>query len=316
MPLDGHAYLVAQGWAGKGSGLREGAISKPLAIPQKRNIAGLGKDRDEAFPFWDHLFTAAACSIQLKIHNSDSEDEADSGKDESAPVWSRTSTGILSNRRPVTGTSAQSSGASTPNPADQPPKYNLLVTAKREAAKRSLYSRFFRGPVISEQTDGCQIPSATGKEQQLGKEVVPVHEPKDHDGKKTKKRERKEDADGRDDKQENEGTRETKRGSRDKEQRDSTKEKMSERQTDPMVLNDIPGPLGDRLRQQQHVCREKHDTSRRDKSNNSKRSGKKKERMEVIKASESRDSDAPLDDRFTTSHDSQACRKRKKRRKS
>ncbi len=53
MPLDGHSYLVAQGWAGKGSGLREGAISRPLAIAQKKNLAGLGKDRDEAFPFWD-----------------------------------------------------------------------------------------------------------------------------------------------------------------------------------------------------------------------------------------------------------------------
>ena len=53
MPLDGHSYLVAQGWGGKGTGLREGAISRPLAIAQKKNLAGLGKDRDEAFPIWD-----------------------------------------------------------------------------------------------------------------------------------------------------------------------------------------------------------------------------------------------------------------------
>ena len=53
MPLDGHSYLVKQGWTGKGNGLRHGSISRPLAIPQKRNLAGLGKDRDEAFPFWD-----------------------------------------------------------------------------------------------------------------------------------------------------------------------------------------------------------------------------------------------------------------------
>lgn len=89
MPLDGHSYLVAQGWAGKGSGLREGAISRPLAIPQKRTLAGVGKDRDDAFPFWDQLrsplilqcsesnhavqslFSAAAKSIQLKVYNSD-----------------------------------------------------------------------------------------------------------------------------------------------------------------------------------------------------------------------------------------------------
>ena len=53
MPLDGHSFLVSQGWSGKGSGLRQGAIAKPLAIPQKKNLSGLGKDRDEAFPFWD-----------------------------------------------------------------------------------------------------------------------------------------------------------------------------------------------------------------------------------------------------------------------
>ena len=53
MPLDGHSYLLAQGWSGKGTGLRQGAISRPLAIPQKKTLSGLGKDRDEAFPFWD-----------------------------------------------------------------------------------------------------------------------------------------------------------------------------------------------------------------------------------------------------------------------
>lgn len=57
MPLDGHSYLVAQGWSGKGTGLRQGAISRPLAIHQKKTLAGLGKDRDEAFPFWDQCVT-------------------------------------------------------------------------------------------------------------------------------------------------------------------------------------------------------------------------------------------------------------------
>jgi hypothetical protein len=53
MPLDSHSYLVSQGWQGTGSALREGAISRPLALAQKKTLAGLGKDRDEAFPFWD-----------------------------------------------------------------------------------------------------------------------------------------------------------------------------------------------------------------------------------------------------------------------
>ena len=53
MPLDGHAYLESQGWTGKGTGLRCGAISKPIAVKQKKTVSGIGKDRDDAFPFWD-----------------------------------------------------------------------------------------------------------------------------------------------------------------------------------------------------------------------------------------------------------------------
>ena len=53
MPLDGHAFLLSQGWSGSGSGLRKGAISRPVTVTQKKNLAGIGKDRDEAFPFWD-----------------------------------------------------------------------------------------------------------------------------------------------------------------------------------------------------------------------------------------------------------------------
>jgi hypothetical protein len=53
MPLDGHAFLLSQGWSGSGSGLRNGAISRPITVTQKKTLAGIGKDRDEAFPFWD-----------------------------------------------------------------------------------------------------------------------------------------------------------------------------------------------------------------------------------------------------------------------
>lgn len=53
MPLDGHGHLVKQGWSGKGTGLRNGAIAKPITVIQKKTLAGIGKDRDEAFPFWD-----------------------------------------------------------------------------------------------------------------------------------------------------------------------------------------------------------------------------------------------------------------------
>ncbi|KAK7048463.1 hypothetical protein R3P38DRAFT_2869574 [Favolaschia claudopus] len=156
MPLDGHSYLVSQGWTGSGTGLREGAISRPLAIPQKKTLAGLGKDRDEAFPFWDHLFSAASKSITIKVSNdSDASDDSDGEPDANLSL-KRTSTGILSNRRPVVGTSADTSGTTTPND-DGTPRLSLLATAKREAAKRNLYSRFFRGPVLG--PDSSEIPA-------------------------------------------------------------------------------------------------------------------------------------------------------------
>ncbi|KAL5501714.1 hypothetical protein ACEPAH_8974 [Sanghuangporus vaninii] len=162
MPLDGHSYLVTQGWSGKGSGLREGAITRPLAIPQKKTLSGLGKDRDDAFPFWDHLYAIATKAIKIKIHKDEDESsDTDSSVTPALPTLSRTSTGILSNRRPVVGTPVSSSGTATPSAVDASSsassrneyRINFIATAKRDAARRSLYSRFFRGPVLGPDYD-------------------------------------------------------------------------------------------------------------------------------------------------------------------
>ncbi|KAF8555703.1 hypothetical protein OG21DRAFT_1496065 [Imleria badia] len=155
-PTYGHAYLTSYGWTGTGTGLRKGAIERPLAIPPKKNLSGLGKDRDEAFPFWDHLFAAASKAITIKVssddEDTDSEDPSDTDP-KSAPLR-RTTTGIISNRRPVSGTPVSTSGSATPS-LDADVRLSLLATAKREAAKRGLYARFFRGPVL-----GPDDPSA------------------------------------------------------------------------------------------------------------------------------------------------------------
>ncbi|KAK7681574.1 hypothetical protein QCA50_015307 [Cerrena zonata] len=143
MPLDGHAYLVSQGWAGKGSGLRHGAIAKPIAVTQKKTLSGIGKDRDEAFPFWDHVFSAAADKIKLKIQADDDSDATpDSGSSTPAVEFKRTTTGIISNRRPLLGASALS-GSSTPEASTSTsgtstPRISLMAAAKQEAARRSL----------------------------------------------------------------------------------------------------------------------------------------------------------------------------------
>lgn len=70
--LDGHDYLTKRGWGGKGTALRSGGIAKPLAVNKKKNLSGLGKDRDEAFPFWEHVFDASISAIKIKIAASDS----------------------------------------------------------------------------------------------------------------------------------------------------------------------------------------------------------------------------------------------------
>ncbi|KAH9080621.1 hypothetical protein EDB83DRAFT_2340518 [Lactarius deliciosus] len=151
MPLDGHAFLVNQGWSGAGTGLRNGSISRPISVPQKRSLAGIGKDRDEAFPFWDHLFTVAASAIQIECFSSDGEDgDASTRNVHSSTLDLRqTSTGILSNLPPVVGTPISSDDI-TPDTASgsSTPRLSIMALAKREAARRGLYSRFFRGPVL------------------------------------------------------------------------------------------------------------------------------------------------------------------------
>ncbi|THH27577.1 hypothetical protein EUX98_g6618 [Antrodiella citrinella] len=165
MPLDGHAYLVAQGWEGRGSGLRKGAIAKPVAVIQKKTLSGVGKDRDDAFPFWDHVFSAAASAIKIKT--TDSDDESDDTDTPDGLPLQRTTTGIISNRRPATGTpallSSSSSGSTTP-------RVSVMAAAKQEAARRTLYAMFFRGPVMrSDDPTPTSTPTPTAAK---GKEAV------------------------------------------------------------------------------------------------------------------------------------------------
>lgn len=123
------------------------------------------------------LFTVAASAIQIECFSSDDDDEDRPQPGVSALFFihhasaclkkllqtkhtrpsalelRQTSTGIPSNRPPIVGTPV-SSGASTPSlcidatPGPSAPRPSLLSLAKREAARRVLYSRFFRGPIL------------------------------------------------------------------------------------------------------------------------------------------------------------------------
>lgn len=107
----------------------------------------------------------------------------------------QTSTGILSNRPPVVGTCA-SSGASTPTPDSNAtpgfsstPRLSLLALAKRETARRGLYSRFFRGPILG--PDDVQSEMVR-TEPTPATPQIPLHH---GDAKKSGKQKRKIDAD-------------------------------------------------------------------------------------------------------------------------
>ena len=107
-----------------------------------------------------------------------------------------TSTGILSNRPPIVGTPA-SSGASTPTPdsnatpgSSSTSRLSLLALAKRETARRGLYSRFFRGPILG--PDDAQSEMVGTEPSTPATPQISVH----HDEpKKSGKRKRKNDAD-------------------------------------------------------------------------------------------------------------------------
>lgn len=83
--LDTNEYLSKRGWKGKGTALRSGGISKPLAVTAKRTLSGLGKDRDEAFPFWEHVYASSLNAIKLKLDNSDTDSDSESPVSFSVP---------------------------------------------------------------------------------------------------------------------------------------------------------------------------------------------------------------------------------------
>lgn len=91
----------------------------------------------------------------------------------------QTSTGILSNRPPIVGTPA-SSGATTPSPSVNAtpgpsfaPRLSLLALTKRETARRGLYSKFFRGPILG--PDDVQPEVAETEPTATATPSIPLH---------------------------------------------------------------------------------------------------------------------------------------------
>ncbi|CAE6423532.1 unnamed protein product [Rhizoctonia solani] len=155
--LDGQTHLVKQGWKGSGHPLKVGGRSRPVIIAQKKTLAGIGKDRDESFAFWDHLYDVAAKTIKLKLSGDESPVDSDKENRNSAIQAHRTQTGILSNRRPT----ALPTPSSSKSPSPPPTSGSIMTLAKKEAARRALYSRFLRGPVITQEALESNLATPT-----------------------------------------------------------------------------------------------------------------------------------------------------------
>jgi len=63
--FDSATYLRGLGWAGAGSSLNgdPNGRAKPVTVAQKKTLAGVGRDRDTAFPWWEMVFSSVAGKV-------------------------------------------------------------------------------------------------------------------------------------------------------------------------------------------------------------------------------------------------------------
>ncbi|TYJ58385.1 hypothetical protein B9479_000931 [Cryptococcus floricola] len=190
--FDPARHLEQQGWAGKGTALQQGHISRPLAVVQKKTLSGIGKDRDEAVPFWDHIFAATAASLNIG-----------SGSGSSSPAPPSSS-----------WTTLTPAGSSSPAPRI-PPKLSISAQTRmaREMARRQLYSRFFRGKVyMGDEEEEVEVKPSEKKGKRKASEIDSVVENGVKDSglsvqaeKKKEKREKKEKSEKREKKDKSKG---------------------------------------------------------------------------------------------------------------
>lgn len=60
-------YLRGLGWSGPGTSLQPDNVHariKPILIPQKKTLGGVGKDRDTAYPWWEMVFATVAGKVK------------------------------------------------------------------------------------------------------------------------------------------------------------------------------------------------------------------------------------------------------------
>ncbi|GAA5830136.1 hypothetical protein JCM11251_006890 [Rhodosporidiobolus azoricus] len=148
--FDSANYLRGLGWSGPGSSLNGSAHgrAKPVTVIQKKTLAGVGRDRDTSFAWWDAIFTSVASKV---------------GGEKKNEQQRLTSTGILSHRPPAAQGNAHDAESST---AASGSRLNLdaMAAAKIEYARRQLYSGFLRGSTLKPAEEAQSVPATKGKE--------------------------------------------------------------------------------------------------------------------------------------------------------
>ncbi|CED84598.1 hypothetical protein [Phaffia rhodozyma] len=166
MSFDAGAHLKKQGWKGKGEAFKQGHLSRPLPVKVKNNLGGVGKDRIEDFPFWDHVFAAAASSIIIPSPSSSGSSDVGSPAPEESPsvdlvpqTIHRTLTGIISPYAPTHHSSKLATvSPATPTEPSSALNLNHFAYAKRVLAKRELYERFYKGRTIATTLEEAKVP--------------------------------------------------------------------------------------------------------------------------------------------------------------
>lgn len=179
-------YLHGLGWQGEGTGLRKGALAKPITVAQKKTLAGVGKDRDTSFAWWEMLFHSVANKSKSASASTESSGSATPSVSSRLLLVSsqrvrrglststflvrfpslqhdtqrRTTTGILSHRPPPSGSSTPTSVPSGAVRSSGDP----LADARREAVRRQLYSSFMRRSVIEGSEDAGVAPATAPAE--------------------------------------------------------------------------------------------------------------------------------------------------------
>ncbi|GAA5983976.1 hypothetical protein JCM11641_001412 [Rhodosporidiobolus odoratus] len=233
--FDSANYLRGLGWAGPGQSLNGASHgrAKPVTVVQKKNLGGIGKDRDTSFAWWDAVFTSVATKVGTTERELHMQTEQ-----------RITSTGIMSHRPPPIGSSANSSETFSANSGK---RLNLdaMAAAKVEYARKQLYSGFMRGTTLKPDEEAGQQKendAIAARKADGGKGKKRKREDKDEEA--AAKKERKEARRVRKaEKAEKKARKESKRAEKEAKRADKQRKRKGKDKAEPVVEEEEDGDL-------------------------------------------------------------------------